>query len=93
MIFKAVFRKKIHLLNLKGQETIEELKKTVSSLFKLAPEHFEMFYIDEEGDQITLYDQQDFAILMFNSPKSVKIMIEEVGGEVMNQNSSLMNDQ
>jgi hypothetical protein len=50
MIFKAVLDKKIHLINLKGKESIEELRKAIAFSFKLPSDSFEMSYLDEDGD-------------------------------------------
>ena len=75
MIFKVVLDKKIHLLKLGQQATIEDLKRSISQAYKLQSESFVMFYIDEEGDDITLNDEHDFAILTSSEQKTMKIKV------------------
>lgn len=85
MIFKVSHDKKIHLINLKGKESIEELKKAIAQAFKLVASGFELSYIDEDGDQITLNDEQDFAILTSLSLKTMKINVQEVDTDVKSE--------
>ena len=83
MIFKVTHGSKKHLLNPKPQESIEDLKKAVAQAFKLPINKFLMFYIDEEGDDITLNDEYDYAILTQSESKTVKIKIQESNDDVM----------
>ena len=86
MIFKVVLDKKIHLVKLAQEATVQELKKAVSQAFKLRPEHFTMFYVDEEGDDITLNDEHDYAILLSSGQKTMKVkVVLEEGQEIMNE--------
>lgn len=78
MIFKVILDKKIHLINLKDKEGIEELRKAIALSFKITVDSFEMSYIDEDGDEITLNDAQDFAILTSYGLKMMKVKLQEV---------------
>lgn len=64
MIFKVALNSKMRLINLKDKESFEELRRSVSNSFGLSINGFEMTYIDEDGDEITLSDAQDFGILV-----------------------------
>ena len=75
MIFKIVFDNKIHLVKLAQEATIEQLRGAIGQAFKLHPRQFCMFYVDEEGDDITLNDEHDYAILLSTGQKTMKIKI------------------
>jgi translation elongation factor P/translation initiation factor 5A len=75
MIFKVVFDKKIHLLKLSQQASIEDLKRAVAQAYQLQPEAFTLYYIDEEGDDITLNDEHDYAIMTSSELKTMKIKV------------------
>ena len=86
MIFKVVLDKKIHLVKLAPEGNIRELKRAVAQAFKLRPEQFSMFYVDEEGDDITLNDEHDYAILLSSGQKAMKVkVVLEEGQEIMNE--------
>jgi hypothetical protein len=85
MIFKVFKDKKIHLVNLKEKQNFEELKKAIAQALKLPQGSFELSYTDEEGDLITLNDEQDFAILTSLGLKPMKITVQEVNGEIKNE--------
>ena len=90
MIFKVVLDKKIHLVKLAQETNIHELKKAVSQAFKLRPEQFTMFYVDEEGDDITLNDEHDYAILVSSGQKAMKVkVVLEEGQQIMNETSMI----
>lgn len=44
-----------------------------------------MSYTDEDGDLITLSDEQDFAILTSLGLKSMKITVEEIKDDIKNE--------
>ena len=73
MIFKAALDKKNHLIKLGQSSTVEDLKKSIAQSFKLPSEGFTMCYVDEEGDDITLSDEHDFAILTSSGLKNMKV--------------------
>ena len=56
MIFKVVLNKKIHLIKLGEHSTINDLRNSILAAYKLNNDSFAMFYIDDEGDDITLND-------------------------------------
>lgn len=84
MIFKVALNNKMRLINFKGKESFEELRVAISQSFSLPRNGFEMSYIDEDGDEITLSDEQDFAILTSSDLKTMKIKVKVFNQE--NQN-------
>ena len=81
MIFKVALDKKNHLIKLGQSGTVEDLKKSISQSFKLPSEGFTMCYVDEEGDDITLNDEHDFAILISSGLKNMKVKIEVIDSQ------------
>lgn len=75
MIFKVFLDKKIHLLKLSQNASIQDLKKAVAQAYQLRPQSFSLYYIDEEGDDITLNDQHDYAIMTSYQTKTKKIKV------------------
>jgi len=93
MIFKVALDKKIRLINLKGKESIDELRTAVSQSFKMPADSFEMSYIDEDGDEITLSDPQDFSILISSEAKTTKIKIQMISDFDMNDSHDISYSQ
>ena len=62
--------------------TLEDLRKSISQAFKLQADQYSMFYVDEDGDEITLSDEHDFAVLTSTHEKMAKIKITEVVSKV-----------
>jgi len=61
MIIKIAFEKQIHLY--RGEMQLGRLQKHCSHVFKSLPKSYEFYYLDNEGDQISLNSQEDLDIL------------------------------
>jgi len=78
MILKVTFAKKTHLINIKDKPNIADLYTAINLIFKSLPSRYTLSYLDEDGDEITLQDQQDYQILMSSNNKTTKVNIKEV---------------
>ena len=63
MLFKIIFGKEIHVMNPKDKSTLVQLKEFIRTVFKRLPSKYILTYTDAEGDQITLGNESDIAIL------------------------------
>lgn len=77
MFFKIAFGKEIHVMNPKDKLTLSQLKEFIRKVFKRLPPKYMLTYIDAEGDQIALGNENDIKILQESEIRSVKIHIEE----------------
>jgi hypothetical protein len=78
MICKLVYRKQIHLCN--NLTDYRGLLLFIGGAFGGLPKHFELTYADEEGDEITLSNQEDlevFKLIHANSKRFPKVVIKE----------------
>jgi len=78
MILKVTFAKKTHLINITDKPNIADLYTAINLIFKSLPSRYTLSYLDEDGDEITLQDQQDYQILMSSNNKTTKVNIKEV---------------
>ncbi len=77
MFFKISLGKEIHVMNSKESTvSLTELKDFIKKVFKKLPQKFMLTYVDNEGDQITLGNENDIKILNESDFKCVKIIIE-----------------
>lgn len=82
MFFKIALGKEIHVMNAKEDNiTLADLKDFIRKVFKKLPAKFMLTYVDTEGDQITLGNENDIKILNESGFKSVKIIVEETSEE------------
>jgi hypothetical protein len=78
MLFKITFDKEIHVLRSEHVTSLLALKALIPTIFKKFPLKFNLTYIDEDSDEITLTHESDLQILLGNkSLKSIKIMLRE----------------
>lgn len=68
-----------------GKTTLAELKDFIRKVFKKLPAKYMLTYVDSEGDQITLGNENDIKILNDSDYKSVKIIIEETSEDFFDQ--------
>ncbi len=86
MFFKIALGKEIHVMNAKeGNTTLAELKDFIRKVFKKMPAKYMLTYVDSEGDQITLGNENDIKILNETGLKSVKIIVEETSEDFFDQ--------
>ena len=76
MFFKIALGKEIHVMNPKEKTTLSELKTFIRSVFKRLPQKYMLTYMDQEGDQIALGNENDLKLLQESDMKSVKIIIQ-----------------
>jgi hypothetical protein len=81
MIFKVQFGKQIHLVNSNDKLRIDQFLTVLPSVFKTLPNKYSLSYLDEDGDEITLKDQSDYAVLLKSGLKTVRITIRESNEE------------
>ena len=77
MFFKIAFGKEIHVMNPKDKTSLSQLEEFIRIVFKRLPPKYMLTYLDAEGDQIALGNENDITILHESGQKSVKIYIEE----------------
>lgn len=83
MILKLTFGKKTHLINISDKPNIADLQRSINHIFKSLPSKYTLSYFDEDGDEITLQDQQDYQVLVSSNAKTAKVNIKEVNEEFM----------
>jgi len=86
MFFKIALGKEIHVMNAKEESvSLADLKDFIRKVFKKLPAKFMLFYVDSDGDQITLGNENDIKILNESGFKSVKIIVEETSEDFFDQ--------
>lgn len=76
MPFKVKHNKEIHIF--KGPEDFQSLTSFVENSFKSVPEDYILYYIDCDGDQITLSCDEDLKALKETcDSKNIKVFIGE----------------
>ena len=78
MFFKVVYNKEVHIYNPKDNCSYILFRNYIKEAFKKLPAKYQLYYIDEENDEVTLSNEQDFKIMAETSNKTVKIYIKEV---------------
>ena len=89
MVFKLIYGKQIHLTSSQDKQQLPQLQAFIQSHFKTLPERYALTYIDEEGDEITLNDQNDYAILLGNKAKTTKIILREINQDFIDMTAKL----
>jgi hypothetical protein len=80
LYLKITFNKEIHLLT--KETTYVELMKFIRESFKNLPSNFEINYLDGDGDNISISNDEDVHTLYATcTDKFVKITIVSVEGE------------
>jgi len=78
MFFKVVQGKEVHIFNPKDKASFAALQAYIRDVFRQLPSKYQLNYVDEENDEITLANENDFKIMHETSSKTVKIYIKEV---------------
>ena len=89
MVFKLIYGKQIHLTGSQDKQELCQLRAFIQSHFKALPQKYALTYLDEEGDEITLNDQNDYAILLGNRAKTTKIILREVKQDFVDMTAKL----
>lgn len=90
MIFKVAFGKQIHLINSQDKHKLAQLFNFIPSIFKSLPSRYTLTYLDEDGDEITLKEQEDYDVLLGCGLKTVKITIRENLEEFVDQTNQIV---
>ena len=60
MIIKIVYGTQIHLYT--GEQNISLIQRHCQQVFKHLPDFYDFFYVDDDGDRITLSSDYDFVV-------------------------------
>lgn len=63
MKFKLQFGKEIHLLKLENP-TLKELKKHINKVFVNLEPDYNLYFKDEDGDEITISSNNDLNVIL-----------------------------
>lgn len=81
MLLKVTLEKEIHIVKSAVANSLAALRTTIPQLFKACPSRFYLSYLDEEGDEITLANDNDYQILLATNQRSAKVYIREKSEE------------
>jgi PB1 domain len=83
MIFKIALGKQIHLINSQDKLKLQQILTFIPTIFKNLPRRYALTYLDEDGDEITLKEQDDYDVLLSSGLKTARILIRENFEEIV----------
>jgi hypothetical protein len=90
MLFKVACGKEIHIINPKDKTNFAEFKKSIAIVFKKLPNKYNLTYLDEDADEITLTNEADFNILLQTGLKNAKIFVKEISEEFYDETQQVV---
>lgn len=90
MIFKVALGKQIHLINSQDKLKLQQILAFIPTIFKNLPRRYALTYLDEDGDEITLKEQDDYDVLLSSGLKTAKILIRENLDEIVDLTNEIV---